>query len=148
MINLFGIDVTNNKNNLDRFKIREADIELVQKQEKMRSSMNNMEKKAALPTWLSIVMYIALLAGTIILCGFIKALKNKSFKELINSPTNVLLLIIAIALIMSYIVYKAIAYKRNKTIANSDEFTQIVEEIDEVVDESFKDLNIPDDKIL
>lgn len=148
MINLFGIDVTNNKDNLEQFKIREADIELVQKQEETRESMDKVEKKAALPTWLSILMYIALLAGTIIICGFIKALKNKSFKELISRPTNIFLLAIAVVLILAYIIYRIIAYQKAKVVAKSEEFNQVAEEIDEIVNESFKDLNIPDDKII
>lgn len=143
MKNIFGIDVTDNKENGsfdgECFVVRKLSMSTEDAVNNAVKSINSFEKMASLPLGLEIVYWICLMAGVIILLAELKTGFNIR-QTLENAPC--ILYIGAAAWIT--VIYLAI-YKRLKAkgISDSDDFEEHMSNISNVTFAAMSELGIP-----
>ena len=144
MRNIFGIDVTENKENTafdgELFVTRRLSADRQSRLDSVMNDNENYEKKAGLPLILQIIDIICWFLGITITLGIIST--DGGIKTAAkNAPS--LIYICAIAWIT--VIFLAIGKrKRVKEVGESSEFEHHIHDMEEIVNESMAELEIPE----
>lgn len=145
---IFGIDVTNDKNSeltySDLFKTKSLSEATLKDLDSRRDDLNTTVEKAKLPGVLTLVMYLGLLWGLIVVGGLFKA--DVGIEQAIrNAP--ILVFTGVAALIVSGVLF-IIGRIKNKKVMNEENADEQLEALDNVADRAFAELEIPSGAIL
>ena len=149
MKNIFGINITEDKNNLtfdgQAFVQRTASPELDVVMDAAEKLVEDLIKKAKLPLWLRIIKFISLLFAVIIITGIIRA-DGISPAAIAQAYRDVPYFFYAAAI--SLIIWLAlfIAGKiKQRNVAESDDFGHAVDCTDSAANKLLEEFNIPQD---
>lgn len=145
MRNVFGINVTNDKDNTEFdgvcFNAREVSALIRGELDSAFETNNEFVKKASLPLWLDIIKLIFMFFAIILTLGELKA--DVSLKESWNNAPYLI-----IGCIISWICFLAILIyekKKQKKIVQSEEFEDNTIDLNEISVKAMEDLGIPTD---
>ena len=141
MKNLFAVDLGSEAEyaGWDKFLIRRVDEELSERQDEISEDLDEHQKNAALPGWLSIAKTLCALFSVIVLsavirAGFTTAMRNAPLLVICGAVSG------AVALVLWLI-----DRKKTKNVIESKDFNADVEAAKKINEESFAALGIPAD---
>ena len=152
MRNLFSINIESqdespNKNEYSSpFILRKVDHSFTKNQTKIAAKMDELEKKWALPAWLSYTRIIALGFGAMLLACTLMVIIGVGFAYAFSTPRFVIAFIGGLILCAFGTTCYIIEYKRRKRVEASDEYKRAMEEIDKIAQKSENHLNLPEDR--
>ena len=146
MKNLFTVDVDSNEEygEYSSFILRKVDAELSQRQNESFEELDEHQKKASLPFWLSIIKFICMLAFMIILVAMVKSLDEVGLDVFTRIPW--LTAVGAIGGITALVLH-IVERQKQKTVAESDDFKEDIAEAEKIIAESREALGIPSDAV-
>lgn len=151
MKNLFGYNVNSPDGKFDgeEFVLRRIDGELTSKQKRLEEEGAALEKSSAFPLWLSILKYILLLAGCILLGGGLDALSDGD-APLAQMEANGLWWIVGVgaAAILIGLVLALLEWRRGKNVKGSSAFFDLSERIKKLNAQSYEALRVPENAVL
>ncbi|MBO5262436.1 MAG: hypothetical protein J6B45_05260 [Clostridia bacterium] len=152
MRNLFSINIENQTENpgdnehSSPFILREIYKSLTKGQSKIADKMELLEKKWALPTWLSYARVVALGIGAMLLACAVMVLIGVGFAYAFSSPWFIVAFVAGVLLCAFGTVCYVVEYKRRKKVEASDEYKRAMDEIDRMAKRSENYLNLPNEK--
>lgn len=147
MKNLFGVNITESKNNTEYdssiFVTQKVSQEQSQALDIIGSQQNDLYNNSTIPKWLNIVQLITAAIGIIISLTEIKTLLKKEV-TLAESYNNApYLFYIAIICWIIFIILTVINKAKTKKVLNSEEYEEFTENAIDIFEESSRQLNIP-----
>ncbi len=142
MKNIFGIDITENKENTafdgDAFVTRILSSDRQNRLDSIVNDRENYEKKADLPLFLKIINIICWFLGIVIGVAIIDAGIRTAAR---NAPYFIYICVIAWITVIFLAVTKR---KKAKEVGESSEFEQHIHDMEEIANESMAELEIPE----
>ena len=151
MKNLLGYNVKSPDGKLDgeEFVLRRIDGELSSKQKKLEEEGAALEKSSAFPLWLSLLKYLLLLAGCILLGGGLDALSDDK-ALLAKLEANGLWWIIGVgaASVSGGLVLAILEWRKGKSVKGSSAFRDLSERTKKLNAQSREALRVPENAAL
>ncbi len=147
MKNLLGYGVNSPDEKIDgeEFVLRKIDGDLHLKQKNLAEEGAALEKNSAFPLWLSLLKYLLLLAGSILLGGGLDALSDDE-ALLADMEANGLWWIIGVgtAVIFIALVLALLEWRRGKIVKGSSAFRDLSERAKKLNAQSYEALRVPE----
>lgn len=128
------------------FVLREINDAISDNQKKIAQTMDELEKKWALPTWLSYTKVIALGLGAMLLACCLMIVVGVGFSYAFTSPLFVVAFAGGIALFGFGIGCFVVEYRKKRLVEKSDEYKKAMKYIDELSKKSENYLKLPKEK--
>lgn len=149
MKNFFGIEVTQDKNNLtfdgNKFLTGKIDDSLSKMIDETTLKFKDLQKKMSLPMFLNVIYISSVLLFVLFFSIFFRLVlvESLTFKEIYHKAPYLLYLILFFLIV--FIILVVIKRKRFKSIVKKDEFTKLTKAFQEVIDLAKVQLGIPQD---
>lgn len=143
-----GIDLTTNKKNEqmngEEFLVAKPSLELTQSFERSSENVKETLEKSKLPRPIRIGQWICGMLGILIATGIIKALGGEDSVSLSQAYQNAYWLFwLGGACLVAWILLKLISVRKEKNVLESDEGSQIINNLDKSCDAILFDLGVP-----
>lgn len=143
MNNIFGINVTNNKDNTDYdgdiFIRRRVSEETVKQLDAAFNANQQLQKKASIPTWLEIIKLIFMFLAIIITLGILKS--DVSLRQGFENAWY--LYITGIISLIGFIGLSIYGRRKEKKVIESEELTENIRSSNEIAAAAMQELKFP-----